>query len=249
MTKPPTARRVTHGISLLILLLLLGFAGPAQAGEIAERKILGFSPDGRYFAFEQFGVQDGSGFPYADIFVIDTSTDEWVKGSPFRVLLKDERAQPVGARKKALARAGNLLRKLKISEQGRLLASNPPSELSADPYRVEVNVSQIAVGAPDRRSFTLEETVLANPRCATFTGEPIKGFRLTTLSRDGARIVLHNDTSIPKSRGCPLRYALSDIVVFEPGAGRRIFAILVSVYALGFEGPDRRFLAITRALN
>ncbi|GBE42459.1 hypothetical protein BMS3Bbin10_00520 [bacterium BMS3Bbin10] len=249
MNTPLTAPHFARIFSLFVLALLLGFAKPAQAGEFAERRILGFSPDGRYFAFEQFGVQDGSGFPYADIFLVDTATDEWVGGSPFRVRLRDERAQLKEARKEALNRAGDLLRKLAISEPGRLLASNPPGELSADPYRVEVNVSQIAGGAPDRRTFTLEETALANARCAAFTAMPIKGFRLTTQRQDSAPQVLHSDTSIPKSRGCPLRYAISDIIVFEAGAGRRVFAILVSVYALGFEGPDRRFMAITRALN
>ncbi|MBN9059609.1 MAG: DUF2259 domain-containing protein, partial [Rhizobiales bacterium] len=45
----------------------------AMAGDFAERSILGFSPDGGRFAFEEFGIQDGSGFPYSNIFVLDTA--------------------------------------------------------------------------------------------------------------------------------------------------------------------------------
>ncbi|RUV10776.1 DUF2259 domain-containing protein, partial [Mesorhizobium sp. M5C.F.Ca.IN.020.32.2.1] len=38
----------------------------AQAGDVAELEILGFTSDGGAFAFEEYGVQDGSGFPYAN---------------------------------------------------------------------------------------------------------------------------------------------------------------------------------------
>ena len=249
MNKPPTTQRIARGVFFLLFTLLLGFPVPAQAGDFAERQIIGFSPDGRYFAFEQYGVQDGSGFPYADIFVVNTKTDEWVKGSPYRALLKDERAQLKWARKEAAGKASNLLRKLVISKPGRLLASNPPGELSANPHRVEVNASQTVPSTQERWTFNIGETAIADAQCATFTSKPTTGFRLTAEREGGALQLLHNDTSIPKSRGCPLRYAISDIVVFEPGAGRRVFAILVSVYSLGFEGPDRRFLAITATLN
>lgn len=241
-------RHFTRASSHLALALMLCSAKPVNAGDFAERVILGFSPDGRAFAFEQFGVQDGSGFPYADIFVIDTTTDEWVKGSPFRVLLKDERAQLKWARRQAITKAGNLLRELFISKPGRLLASNPPAELSADPHRVVVNSSQIVTGPPQRWTFTLKETAMANAQCASFTSAPIKGFQLTAQRDGAAAIKLHRDTSLPKSRGCPLRYAISDIITREPESGGRVFAVLISVYSLGFEGPDRRFLAVTKRL-
>jgi predicted secreted protein len=116
------------------------FQAPARAGDFAERYILGFSPGGRSFAFEQYGIQDGTGFPYADIFLIDTQTGQWVAGSPFRVLLKDERAQLKWARRDAVTKAGNALRERLISVPGRILASNPPQELSADPHAVTARV-------------------------------------------------------------------------------------------------------------
>jgi predicted secreted protein len=240
--------RVTRVFSLIALAFALCFAKPAYAGDAAERSILGFSPDGRYFAFEQYGVQDGSGFPYSDIFVIDTSTDQWVENSPFRILLKDERVQLKQARKEAITKAANLLKKLVIAQPGRLLASNPSAELSAEPHHVVVNTSRIIAGQPERWTFTLEEKVHENAQCASYTSSPIKGFRLSVQRTGGAVIALHEDASIPKSRRCPLRYAIHDIITHEPNSGARIFAVLVSVYALGFEGPDRRFLAVTLRL-
>lgn len=233
-------------IFLCLLAAMLCFAGPSSAGDEAQRNIFGFSPDGRYFAFEQYGVQDGSGFPYADIFIIDTSTDEWVGDSPFRVLLKDERAQQKWARREAISKAGNWLKKLVITQPGRVLASNPPAELSADPHRVAVNSSTIINAKPERWTFTLEEKTFSDEKCAGYTSTPVKGFQLSVQKSGSAAIALHEDAAIPKSRGCPLRYAISDIIIHEPKSGAHVFAALISVYRFGFEGPDRRFLAVTK---
>lgn len=229
----------------ITLLLIFHVSGKARAGDYAERHILGFSPDGASFAFEQFGVQDGSGFPYADIFVIDTATDQWIEGSPFRVLLKDERAQLKWARREAVTRAGNTLRERLISVPGRLLASNPPQELSANPHAVSVNTSRAATIPPERWDFSIEELSFSDDKCASYGAAPVKGFRLTARKEGEEPQVLHADSSIPESRGCPLRYAISDVVIHEPDGGKRVFAVLISIFAHGFEGPDRRFLAVT----
>lgn len=246
----PATRRsaITYTAAVLALTFtpLHMFTRPAIAGDFAERHIFGFSPDGGTFAFEQFGVQDGSGFPYTDIFVVDTSSDQWVKGSPFRVLMRDERAVVKWARREALTKAGNTLRQRLVSKPGRLLASNPPEELSANPHKVVVNTRRVVPSAPERWTFTLDEIPIANKECAAYTSAPAKGFRLTAQQESGAPVTLHMDTSIPKSRGCPLRYAISDVIAYEPGGGSRVIAVLVSVYAHGFEGPDRRFLAVTK---
>jgi predicted secreted protein len=47
---------------------------------------------------------------------------------------------------------------------------------------------------------------------------------------------------LPKSRGCPVDYRLYAVVApFQQLAPRIAF---VSLYRYGFEGPDRRFLAV-----
>ena len=58
--------------SVLAVIGVFGVWHVAEAGDYADRTILGFSPDGSTFAFEEFGVQDGSGFAYANIYMIDT---------------------------------------------------------------------------------------------------------------------------------------------------------------------------------
>lgn len=242
MSPMELARRMT-GLAALLLLLAIA---PARAGDFAERTVLGFSPDGRYFAFEQFGAQDGSGFPYADIFVIDTQTDDWVDGTPFRILLKDERAEVKWARREAMTRAGTLLKKLLISHPGQLLVSNPPGELSADPYAVTANArAAIPLAREEPWTFRLDEMDLPLKRCTDLLSSAARGFRLSVQPPEKTPSVIHLDKAIPETRGCPMRYAISDVVMHHPKVGNRVFAVLISVYAYGFEGPDRRFLTVT----
>ncbi|WP_292680767.1 hypothetical protein [Mesorhizobium sp.] len=65
-------------IGRLALPLVMGVvlaisAGIAQAGDAAARHIIGFSPDGAYFAFEQYGTLDAgasdSGWSQIDIMI------------------------------------------------------------------------------------------------------------------------------------------------------------------------------------
>jgi predicted secreted protein len=54
---------------------------------------------------------------------------------------------------------------------------------------------------------------------------------------------LHHDSAIPGSRGCPIGYAISDVVTY-PRQNDTVLVVLLSVFKVGFEGPDRRFLAV-----
>ena len=91
---------------LALLLLSLLACGRAMAADGAAFNPIGYSPDGRYFAFEQFGMQDGSGFAYWDVFVIDLKDNSWVTGSPYRVVIKNEdESKLTDAREKARSAA------------------------------------------------------------------------------------------------------------------------------------------------
>jgi predicted secreted protein len=52
---------------------------------------------------------------------------------------------------------------------------------------------------------------------------------------------------VPESRGCALGYSFADIYRHVSG-GAQVYAILLHMEKIGFEGPDSRFLAVTARL-
>jgi predicted secreted protein len=229
--------------TLIGLFALLGSATLASAGDYADREIIGFSPDGAIFAFEEYGVEDGSGFPYSNTYVIDVAADNWVPGSPIRLRDEDESRLVSDLRIEARDKASDVLEQYNIAVPGALVASNPATEMSADPHRVTFLPRLIVPPSGTGMSLELAETEMPAADCPDF-GKPFKGYTLT-LTGSGGPQVLHADTQIPKTRRCPIGYAISDVVTYYPDAGDPAIAVIVSVYSVGFEGPDRRFLAVT----
>lgn len=219
----------------------------AAAGDYANLEILGFSPEGRTFAFEEYGVQDGSGFPYSNIYVIDTATDGWVSGTPVRVLTEDKSVALEKTRSQAQDEARPILTARKVGAPGNHVASNPPTELSADPHRVVFLPRFISPLGGDAYELALTETNLPAEGCPDMN-QPFRGFRLTLKTANGVTQTLANDTAIPSSRRCPTGYAISDVLTYYPDAAAPVLVVILSMYRVGFEGPDRRFLAVTATL-
>ncbi|MGH6875684.1 MAG: DUF2259 domain-containing protein [Aestuariivirgaceae bacterium] len=238
---------------LIFAIVLLAHAPLARAGDAAERDILGFSPDGRYFAFEQYGIQDGSGFPYSEIFLIDLSSDSWTEGTPVRIRLEDESQPLAAARRQALAAAKPFLDKAQIADNARIFASNVLYEAVADPRRMSFRTFYTSFGHLDPAesddaefSLLLEEIVLPAPKDCPAGDTPLAGFVLKVKHGTGSFEEVYRDREIPASRRCPLKYSLSDAVSLIAADGRiQRLVVLVNVFAYGFEGPDRRFVAVT----
>jgi predicted secreted protein len=224
---------------LVPTLLILIFQAPiAKAGDTARIQMLGFSKDGSRFAFEQYGVQDGSGFPYSEIFILDVAKDSWVKPSPFRRQDEvddsqgyDEEALLAAARAENRAVAQPHLRTSGIAGKGLTVGHNPLDMMPP---------------ADDPLELQLSEYPMTSGDCASY-GAETKGFKLT-LTYHGKTRVLNNDTKVPSSRNCPLRYRIERIVTHFPNEAPPVFAVLIQMDSHGFEGPDRRYLAITGQL-
>lgn len=222
----------------------------AQAGDAAKLDIIGFSKDGGTFAFEEYGVQDGSGFPYANRFYIDTSTDEFLAKTPVRVRLEDERSTVENARNKAGQDAQGLT-SLPDAElrgnAGQTVASNPVTELSSDPFKVTVNPRPIFPALDANLTIELREIAAPASETCQNMGE-IKGFSLTLIEDkpDAKPELLHEDKAIPSSRGCPLGYSIGAVQTVYPESGKPVVAVMIAVRGTGFEGPDYRWLAVTR---
>jgi len=229
--------------SFAVFLAFFGVvAVQANAAELAEANIIGYSVDGRYFAFEQFGVQDGSGFAYSEIFVIDLENDRWVPGTPIRKRGVDETERLFDVRAEAMADAEPHLDRLHISAAFRTLAATTPMEEGDQERRLTFNPRPILTPIDPPRTIRLERLPMASPRDC-FDMIETAGFMLTLQVEGFAEQTIHRDDRLPYSRACPSRYGIAAIITpFDRDPGRAV--ALISVYQLGFEGLDRRFLAV-----
>lgn len=228
------------------LAALVAATAPAFAGDYAARETLGFFNGGEIFAFEEYGIEDGSGFPYATIYVIDTATDSWLPGTPVSVRLDDEVATLQAARDEAGRQADPILAGLGLAEPGEVLLTNLITDLSSDPHRAEFLTRAYSPLPSDGEVLTLSEVPLSGGDCPDF-GDTYVGFDLRLTLEAGGTSTLHRDTRIPASRGCPIGYGISEVIAYHRPS-EIVLIVLVDVFSVGFEGPDRRFLAVASTL-
>ncbi|TJV44577.1 MAG: DUF2259 domain-containing protein [Mesorhizobium sp.] len=248
-------------------------AGVARAGDAAARRIIGFSAGGAYFAFEQYGTLDAgaSDSGYSEIDIIDTRTDQFVGGKPILVVDETEESTLTleQARAQAAAKAAPILAKYAIASRGTQTASDKftfPGEIVG--YN---DISRLEQASQKWLSPLYDETEVSTIRLdeiladsaidcsASFNDiqqgdqalqgdKPGKalGFRLTLQGQDGKPFkTLHEDKAVPGSRNCPTSYSLSESYEFTPVGKPAVIVVLVQRFSQGFEGRDRRFIAVT----
>jgi predicted secreted protein len=236
-------RRAAEAVVFLLFLCV-----PSVAAERALIDFIGHSEDARYFAFEEFGIQDGSGFAYSTIYVVDLSTDSWVKGSPFRAMASetDYDAPLSRIREEAFDLASGTLSDLAIdtpAEVMALIGDGLPDAAGKD--LTWADPLCCAPGATQDQLYTLSiETFEAESDfdCASLTGNPPLGYSLTLTVGEEVSELHRDGKRIPKSRGCAMDYRIYAVVQpLQHGGGA---VAIISSYPFGFEGPDRRFLAV-----
>jgi predicted secreted protein len=226
-------------------------ATPAMAGDRALADFIGFSSDGRYFAFEEFGVQDGSGFAYSSIYVLDMKMDNWVIGTPVRAQANDETTTLHEIRGQAETQAKATLEGLDIvvpAEIAALIGDGVPDN----------DGSTLRFGAPgyaapgdvlgDFELALTRFTTTSGTSCDDLFGAPPMGYELNLTVAGGDTRRLHRDETLPRSRGCPLNYRLYGVVLPQEASSIDGGVAVVSVYPGGFEGPNRRFIAVPLGL-
>jgi len=222
-------------------------AAPALAGDAAQFDPIGFSDDGRYFAYEEYGIQDGSGFPYDTIYLVDLMADKWV-GKPVRVRLDDEMAGLPQARQQAMQQAKAMLDKAALTTPAQILLMNADGEIAAD--GTEVNFAMFGnglttLGDPLKLSLSSFASTSTEP-CASYGMDgPVKGFALTLTDSADNSAEIYRDATVPASRGCVSDYRIHAIISpFPAGSSASPMVGVISAYSLGFEGPDRRFITV-----
>lgn len=240
------AGMVRLGASLLGLVAL---AAPAAAGDRALADIIGYSGDARYFAFEEFGIQDGSGFAYSSIYIIDLSTDAWVVGTPIREQAEDEGVALSHIRATAQAQAAEDLAGLGIEVPAEFAAMIGDGVPQTDAQTLRFGVPGFGPGEV-RGDYELRlssfPATAAAPCAEWFAVEPL-GYQLMIADNGNERLI-HRDGALPRSRGCPMDYRIHGVVLPFNASSISDAVALISVFPGGFEGPDRRFIAVPLGL-
>lgn len=245
------------------LAVLIALAGAANAGDAAARRFIGFSPDGKVFAFEQYTMLYEDEAAFSEYFIIDTEKDVPVPGAPVRVFIRDENdgLDEDKARAEAGKKAMPLLDKFKVSEPGTYVGGKPSMDLDEiGIYQMEPEplAKSLDVPLPGGRKaqLTVSSHALGTAMCEGFGGRSragrakVAGMKLTMSLDGGAPVVLRQDKTLPKSRRCAADYGIAEAYLYTAPDGVVTLAALIE-YADndGYHaGPNRRFLAVTRRL-
>jgi predicted secreted protein len=216
----------------MVLALVLLFS-LARAGDAATLEFIGFSGNGKYLAFEQFGVADGAGFPYAKVQIVDVQKNS--------VLAQTEKMFESENNTVAQARAAlqtqALLKRFGITRgnQGQFIGIAPTA-----PNISGQRSDFIYAG----RTYTLELNSSFEKQAAKTCPDEIATRLELTLTVAGKTRVLQKDgVTLPTARACALSYEMRSAHLLG-----KSLAVFVAVQNPGFEGADVRWMVITTQL-
>lgn len=227
------------------LLALALASASAQAGDASLTRSLGFSADGKYYAFAQFGTQDGSGFAWAEVAVIDVSKNAYAASRT--VLIREENSSEEAALASAvkqvqLPRFGIVAGK----NLGRTLLQRLPTDRStytSNQFTFDYWAEGGASSPTPRYDVAIESSATEDKTdgkyCTDVFGMAPQLLKLSVLG-GAAPVVLQNDESLPKRRLCAGNYALRSVTSYK-----NKLVIGVSYEEPGFEGPNVRNMIVT----
>ncbi|MDM8546507.1 DUF2259 domain-containing protein [Candidatus Venteria ishoeyi] len=244
--------------SLLLALLFSTLnLSSAQAGDAAQLEFIGFSKDGKYMAFEQYGIADGIGAPYSEIHLIDVAKNKYLvrpfKTGPSEMHVIEDPEQSDTAleqvRTLSAKAAQTALKKYGLLEKSRLagkhLIHHPLYDTGVDPLKVQFALQTPLAGlAFDEYALTLKQKTLKQD-CYGFGKAKIFTLRVAPAGTEEQAQVLQEDRILPKSRDCPLSYKIADVYLYK----EKSLVVFINMFYPGFEGQDMRYLAVTGTLG
>ena len=224
-------------VSAFILLLLAFGTQAAFAAPAEELKALGFSPDGRYFAFEQRGSYEGNA--YSVTALMDVASGRLVKGS--RTTYSNEERKQLTKFRKATAKQ---IKKLRISPKDLMTVS--VRGFDVEPFQ-DATVKSFALPSKwfgPESWLVLRTFKLVTQRCKSTEASPV-GYGLV-LERPGLPTVqLSHDVAINDSRGCPTHYRIAEVHTRRLKDGGAALAVIIQDLTPGVAGESRGFTAVT----
>ncbi len=229
--------------SFLTLALAFASISPAWASsDKAQLDVIGFSPDGRFFAFEQSGTLPQSHQGYAELYVVDTNSNAWVVGTPIKIRSHEQQ----GGVKHALDilddQSARLLRRLGLNRAIEGVAFVPKDKTS------------LAFSLPWGEAASLRLMIrgdLAAPGCPLsipMLRGAVQGFHLL-LQRPTIVSVLYSDKMVPRERGCVLSYGFMSAYTKMRGNEAILAAIISYQEKTSHDDERTRYMAITSIVS
>lgn len=215
-----------------ILLLWLLITAPAFGGDRSEFELIGFSGNGRFAAFERFGVTDGGGFPYCEIFIVDVAANDYVV-APIKILDQgNEFGEDISDLETVRSRVSNLAAS-SLSDYGIVKGNRGIDVLARGTGSAPTVPFQY-----DEKSYTLELKQIETEQECWPAG--LARFFELSLTGPSQSVMLQKDSAVPKSRECPYTYSIVGIWCYKTS-----IAVFIQYETPGFEGPDTRQIIVT----
>ncbi|MFM9904920.1 MAG: DUF2259 domain-containing protein [Pyrinomonadaceae bacterium] len=239
-------------VCALTFVVVLFFATNTFGGDFASLSFIGFSSNGKYLAFEEYGIQDASGYPYSNIYYIDATKNAYA-ATVTKVLIENESGLESTARAKAAVLAAKKLKQLGIvkGNTGKLLLSHLMTDQTYDDGSTSSEGDKVKffeeVWSMHREGdyeLELKAIKIETPECKPYEMDTFRmELKLTDKVADTSKF-LQKDTTLPAGRGCALSYRIQDVYLYKG-----VLAVFMGVFTQGFEGPDMRFMAATGKLK
>ncbi len=239
-------------LDFLLLILTLWTTG-IFAGDTSRINVIGFSESGKYFAFERYGIEEGSLESYSEIFVLDVDSNRFA-ASPIRLRNAIDEAPIRELRQRNLQSAISQLVAygIRLNNSGELLLYHPVTDLTYRDNRqyFSTEESRVTFVVPD--GFTLSDTLpvyelllrhISTDRICPVWDEPAQMLELRLLHQGKAKI-LQKDEHLPESRGCVLCYRIESVYNY----GDKI-VVFIAATVPGFEGLSVRHLVVSGTLE
>lgn len=202
---------------------------------------LGFSPSGYTYAFAESAVQDGSGFPVANVYIVNVAKNKVVASEKAMIEDDSNSSEAADALSLAVEKSKTVLAKVAIRpghNLGQEITLNKQSDkralFSADNNSFELNLTERDANNNKDESY------------CHYTDSTSKMITLTLNQTDKGQektITLQEDKKQPKSRFCSSNYTIARAIHL----GKSLVVVL-SYDTPGFEGPDTNYIVITGKL-
>jgi len=215
----------------LVLILLCASPLALFAGDAATFASLGQSPEGRYFAFAQFGEQDGSGYPYAEIYIVDVKQNAFVPGGVIKKLWRQD-AEP-------LPSGLHVLLELRVQTDSLFKAYD--IQAYCQPEEIVASTNSERVHAQWTQDDGRQVNVLLEQKSRGEIGaySSSAAFQLELAKAGDALIRIG---AIKRFRKHVIRYDLDRVLRLHENVG---IIVVIRMTAMGFEGPDIRYMVET----